>query len=232
MKKKPDSNFPETYWEHVYTHDMESIPNYVSSFAKFTIEFLSRNEQHYQNSFNSLIEIACGNCRDFGFLSSHFKNSIAVDISIPDEIVKNHSFITSTGQPALLKKTDIFSLPSEFFSSLNVIYSRWFLHTMNWGTMVSFLNLIFNSTNSNTFYFFEFRSIRDELFKKGTQIKNDTYGYFTDHYRRFTDPTEFIDLLNTKFPDIKIIHFEETDNISIIKDSNPTVIRCILKQSK
>ena len=103
---------------------------------------------------------------------------------------------------------------------------------MNWGTMVSFLNLIFNSTNSNTFYFFELRSIRDELFKKGTQIKNDTYGYFTDHYRRFTDPTEFIDLLNTKFPDIKIIHFEETDNISIIKDSNPTVIRCILKQSK
>ena len=103
---------------------------------------------------------------------------------------------------------------------------------MNWEKMVSFFNLIFNLINLNTFCFFEFRSIRDELFEKGTQVENDNHGYFTDHYRRFTDPIEFVDLLNSNFPDIKIIHFEETDNVSIIKDSNPTVIRCVLKQSK
>ena len=232
MKKNLDSSHPETYWDDIYTNDLSSIPNYVSSFAKFTIEFLSSNKHHFQNSFDSLLEIACGNCRDFGFLSSYFKHSLAVDISISDEILENHSFITSSGQPALLKKTDIFSLPNENYTSANVIYSRWFLHTMNWEKMVSFFNLIFNLINSNTFCFFEFRSMRDELYKKGIKVENDKHGYYTDHYRRFTDPIDFMDLLNTAFPKIKILFFEELDNVSIIKDSNPTVIRCVLKKSE
>jgi hypothetical protein len=102
---------------------------------------------------------------------------------------------------------------------------------MNWEKMVSFFNLIFNLINLNTFCFFEFRSIRDELYKKGIKVENDKHGYYTDHYRRFTDPIDFMDLLNTAFPNIKTLFFEELDNVSIIKDSNPTVIRCVLKKS-
>jgi hypothetical protein len=39
-----------------------------------------------------------------------------------------------------------------------------------------------------------------------------------------------MDLLNSAFPKIKTLFFEELDNVSIIKNSNPTVIRCVLKK--
>ena len=108
------------------------------------------------------------------------------------------------------------------------IYSRFFLHTISEKQQKKlFINVIPKISKKNSLCFFEFRTIKDDLYKLG--IKKSKYERITDHYRRFINLKEFINLnyINENF---KMIYLIERKNLSKYKKDNPVVCRLILKR--
>ena len=73
----------------------------------------------------------------------------------------------------------------------------------------------------------EARTIYDDFFGVGKKISK--YEYYTDHYRRFIDPSIFKRKLEKKF---KILFFKVDKNFAKFKNEDPKVMRVILKNDR
>lgn len=204
-----------TYWNNFYKTDVKLNKN--SNFAS-----LIKNK--FLKKKMKVLEIGTGNGRDAFYFSNYVKSIIAIDQSktIINENkskskklkIKNlHFYKCSVNQIKKIKKKN----------SLNFIYARFFLHSINAKKEDLLLKNLSKYNKINPLIAFEFRTDLDKLMKKGKKLsKSERY---TDHYRRFINVPSFEKkLFNYGF---KIIYKKTGINLSKTKNDNPHLCRII-----
>ncbi len=170
-----------------------------------------------KNQLN-ILEVGCGNGRDSVYFSSLGHNVTAIDPSdsaiglcIEKHADRQIKFI-ATKLPDLVCGND------QFF---DVVYSRFCLHAMTEKEEIETLAAASNLLKPNGLIMIECRSINDPLARKGEVISANERIF--GHYRRFIVLDELRkNLLNAGFL-IKDIF--ESNNLAILADENPVVIR-------
>lgn len=201
-----------TYWNSFYKKFSLRKP---SLFARFVLQKIKNN------SF--LLEVGCGNGRDtFYFLRNNIK-CIAYDIS---KVAINNNrklFKKVFYVKNICKKHN--KLKKNYY---DYIYARFFLHTINEIEQKYFFLNSKSMLKKNGILFIEFRTIKDNLFKKGNKISQ--YERITDHYRRFIDPPKLIKELKKQF-NFKLIYHKSSTKFAIFNNQKPHVCRLILKKT-
>ena len=118
---------------------------------------------------------------------------------------------------------------SSIRGKFDIIYSRFFLHTINKDQEVKFIKALKSlSVLNKTLIMLEFRTTKDKMMQKGKKIsKNEN---FTDHYRRYINAEKFNNKIK-KMGYFKIIYFIEKKGLSNHKNDNPTLARVIMKRT-
>mgnify|MGYP001188470010 FL=1 len=218
MSKIVNKRNLKNYWNSFYVKKKKDKP---SNFAKFI-------KNKFIKKKSNLIDLGCGDGRDTFYLYSSRMKTLGIDKS--EVIIKKNNDLVKTGKLKNLnfKSLNVFSEKIKKMGKFDYIYSRFFLHTINEKQQRKlFTNTIPKISKKNSLCFFEFRTIKDDMYKYG--FKKSKYERITDHYRRFIDLKEFINLdyLNKNF---KIMYLIERKNLSIYKKDNPVVCRLILKR--
>lgn len=205
------------FWDKFYKKKLAI--NKPSNFAIFVTKFL-------KNYNSQLIDIGCGNGRDLLFFKKKKIDFMGIDLS------KNATLLI---KKKLSKKDDRKKIFNADFVKFNYqknvkakcsIYSRFTMHTINKNQEKIFFSKISKLPNLE-YLFIETRSIKDDLFGKGTRVSNNEF--ITDHYRRFINKNDLVKKLKKKF---KIVYIKESKNFSKFKKENPCLIRLIaLKKS-
>lgn len=207
----------KNYWNYYYK--LKKKNDNPSNFAKFINNFFKKKK------FNNLIEFACGNGRDSFYFSRKFKKVVSIDKS--KEAINNNNIL-------LRKKKikNLFFLPLDVtkqnqvkLSNFDIIYARFFLHSINLKDEKKLFKILKNQSKVNTHLCFEFRTIKDEMFKKGKKISK--YERISDHYRRFIDENDFIARVKQNY---KILYCVAKKGFSKYKNENPHLCRIILKR--
>ena len=129
--------------------------------------------------------------------------------------IKNISFICLKAQSSKLLT----------LGNFDIIYSRFFLHTINKVAQDKIFKHLIKLTKTNSIICFEFRTIKDSLYFKGTTIGK--HERITDHYRRFIDLDELLNLSYVK-NNFSVIYKIEDKNLAKYKNENPVVARLVL----
>ncbi len=201
------------YWNKFYKK--KSIIS-ESTFAKFTYKKIL-------NKKVKLLDIGCGNGRDSYFFNKKGFQVTGIDISQKaiqknsKNEIKNLSF----------KKFDIGK--DKIKNKFDIIYCRFFVHTVDELLENKLIELIKSSKNKGTKVFFEFRNYKDKIFGKfNAEDHNKVIEFEKGHFRRIIDPKIFKKkfLLKTKS---KLIYQKNGINLSIVKKDNPNLSRMIFK---
>lgn len=204
-----------TYWNNFYKTDVKLNKN--SNFAS-----LIKNK--FLKKKMKVLEIGTGNGRDAFYFSNYVKSIIAIDQSktIINENkskskklkIKNlHFYKCSVNQIKKIKKKN----------SLNFIYARFFLHSINAKKEDLLLKNLSKYNKINPLIAFEFRTDLDKLMKKGKKLSK--FERYTDHYRRFINVPSFEKkLFNYGF---KIVYKKTGINLSKTKNDNPHLCRIV-----
>lgn len=207
-----------TYWNNFYKTDVKLNKN--SNFAS-----LIKNK--FLKKKMKVLEIGTGNGRDAFYFSNYVKSIIAIDQSktIINENkskskklkIKNlHFYKCSVNQIKKIKKKN----------SLNFIYARFFLHSINAKKEDLLLKNLSKYNKINPLIAFEFRTDLDKLMKKGKKLSK--FERYTDHYRRFINVPSFEKkLFNYGF---KIVYKKTGINLSKTKNDNPHLCRIVFKK--
>lgn len=213
MKFKTNNKF----WNKFYTKKKIQNP---SKFAKFVCDRFIKNRKIV------ILDLGCGDGRDgFYFSKKKIKKILCIDSSpivIQNNNVyknkkktKNINFICLKAQsPKLLT-----------LGNFDIVYSRFFLHTISKVTQDKIFKNLIKITKTNSLICLEFRTIKDSLCLKGKSIGK--HERITDHYRRFIDLNELINLSYIK-NNFSIIHKIEDKNLAKYKNENPVVARLVL----
>jgi len=207
------------FWNKFYKK--KSLIIQPSNFSKF----IKKNFVKKKNIKN-ILEIGCGNGRDTFYFSKYVKKIVSIDSS-KQAIIKNKNDEKIRNNIIFLKKNILyrFNILSKNF---DLIYARFFLHTINSREEDIFLYILKKLSNKKTIIALEFRTTKDKLFNKGKKIsKNES---ITDHYRRFVEVNEFKNKL--KNLNFKIIYFKQSINLSNFKKDNPHLCRIVFKNDK
>jgi|TARA_B100001971_G_C18174755_1_gene529268 SAM-dependent methyltransferase len=207
------------YWNKFYKkHTLIIKPSNFSQFIKK--EFLKKKK------IKNILEIGCGNGRDTFYFSKYATKIVSIDNS-QQAIIKSKNNERMQKNIIFLKK-NILSRFNVVVKNFDLIYARFFLHTINSIEEDIFLNLLKKISNKKTIVALEFRTTKDKLFKKGKKIsKNES---ITDHYRRFVEVSNFKNKL--KKLNFKIIYFKQSVNLSNFKNDNPHLCRIVFKNVK
>ena len=111
----------------------------------------------------------------------------------------------------------------------DIIYCRFFVHTVDELLENKLIELIKNSKNRGTKVFFEFRNYKDKIFGNfKAKDHNKVVEFEKGHFRRIIDPKIFKKkfLIETKS---KIIYQKNGINLSIVRKDNPNLSRMIFK---
>ena len=210
MKKK-------NYWNNFYLKFKLSKP------TKFAI-FVKKN--FVTSGKKKLIDIGCGNGRDSIYFSKFInvkgvdKSSIATTLNntyVKKNNMKNISFFNVNVNSYKLTKLGKF----------DYIYSRFFLHAINSRIEKKLFFSLTKISKKNTLFFFEFRTTKDNLYKRGKKLSK--YERYTDHYRRFINLDEFKKKI-THEKKFSIQYLIEKRGLARFKGENPVVARIILKR--
>tara|TARA_B110000881_G_C18398284_1_gene424607 strand:+ start:173 stop:805 length:633 start_codon:yes stop_codon:yes gene_type:complete len=201
------------YWNKFYKK--KSIIK-ESTFAKFTHKkIINKNAR--------ILDIGCGNGRDSYFFNKKGFEVTGIDISQKaieknsKNKIKNLSF----------KKFDIGK--DKIKDKFDVIYCRFFVHTVDELLESKLIKLIKDSKNKGTIVFFEFRNFKDKIF--GTfkaKDHNKVIEFEKGHFRRIIDPKIFKEKFLSKTKS-KLIYQKNGINLSIVKKDNPNLSRMIFK---
>jgi len=211
----------ENYWNTFYKKKKKDKP---SNFARFI------KSKFIKQKKGNLIDLGCGDGRDTFYMCDSRIKTLGIDKS---EVIinKNNELIKIKKLKNInFKSMNVVSKKMQKIGKFDFIYSRFFLHTINEKQQKKlFLNILDKITKKNSLFFLEFRTIKDEMYKLG--FKKSKYERITDHYRRFINLKEFINLsyVNKNF---KIIYLIERKNLSVYKNDNPVVCRLVLKKIK
>ena len=142
------------------------------------------------------------------------------------EAIKANNFKNKKKEIKFLNR-DINNKNFSKIGKFDYIYSRFFLHTINQESETKlFNNLSKLGIPNKTIILFEFRTIKDPLYKIGKKISK--YERFTDHYRRFID-NNILKRCLLKKNKFKILKVLEKKGLAKHKKEDPVVCRLILK---
>ena len=209
MKKKILIN----YWNKFYKTKSITIE---STFAKFTYKKI-------KNKKSKLLDIGCGNGRDSYYFNR--KGFIVTGIDISQKAIQKNS--KNKIKNLSFKKFDIGK--DKIKGKFDIIYCRFFVHTVDELLENKLIELIKSSKNKGTKVFFEFRNYKDKIFGKfNAEDHNKVIEFEKGHFRRIIDPRIFKKkfLLKTKS---KLIYQKNGINLSIVKKDNPNLSRMIFK---
>jgi SAM-dependent methyltransferase len=202
------------YWNNFYSK--EKSPKVPSQFAVFVAS-------EYPEC-SVFVDIGCGNGRDSFFFASQGKSVVSVDgsesaVTLIDTVNDGRFDIK-----ALCSSVDAPQLSSEIvkrlpeIDGLAILYARFFLHAINEEEEDAFLAACIDVMKKagNAVLAVEFRTIRDRGLQKETRT----------HYRRYIDPVDFIQKVNTKGLSVK--YFVEGFGYAKYKSDDAHVARLVL----
>jgi len=164
------------YWSNHYART--SVAPLPSQFAAFVAgEELPAEELE-------ILEIGCGNGRDAGLLSQRFRNYTGIDRS-PEAIQscgnlpleRSAFFVHEIAEGLTSAMKEVWGQREKF----DVIYSRFFIHSISDEQETSFFELVNQGLCVGGRLYVEYRTSEDEVLPKETE----------DHFRRFVDPGSF-----------------------------------------
>lgn len=205
------------YWDNFYQKKIKiSKP---SSFAKFIVKKLKKNK--------TLLDIGCGNGRDTFYFNKKGLNVVGIEKS--KIAVKNNKKILEKKKIKNISfyNVNIFSKKFENLEKFDYVYLRFVIHAISKQIENKLLKNLSKITKENSIVFFEFRTTKDKLFKRGKIISK--YERQTNHYRRFIKFDDFIKTLN-KLKNFKILYKIEKKGLAKYKNDNPVLGRIILKR--
>jgi len=201
------------YWNKFYKKN--SITK-ESTFAKFTYKKIV-------NKAGKILDIGCGNGRDSNYFNKKGFQVTGIDISQKaiqknsKNKIKNLSF----------KKFDIGR--DKIKDKFDIIYCRFFVHTVDNLLENKLITLIKNSKHKGTLVFFEFRNYNDKIFGNfKAKDHNKVIEFEKGHFRRIIDPKIFKKKFISKTKS-KIIYQKNGINLSIVKKDNPNLSRMVFK---
>ena len=204
----------KNYWEEYYKKNV--APTVPSSFAEFCLPKFEKG--------NILLEIGCGNGRDSIFFAQNKINVIAIDQS-GEEIKK----LKKINIPNVDFRAADMVYDKELYipNSNDYVYSRFTLHAISEKEQLMVMKNVYESLKKGGLFLIEVRSTKDEIFGKGEKVDKNAYVY-EGHYRRFIDFNELKEI--AKNFNFNIDYAVESKDLAAYKNSNPTVIRMILKK--
>jgi len=201
------------YWNKFYD---KKIINKESTFAKFTYKKIKKQK-------GKILDIGCGNGRDSFFFNQKGYNVTGIDIS--KKAIQKNSKIKKKN--IIFKKFDIGK--NRINRKFEIIYCRFFLHTVDHLLEKKLIHLIKKTKKKNTLVFFEFRNFKDKIFGKfRASDHNKVIEFEKGHFRRIIDPKIFKRTFIEKTK-AKIIYEKSAINLSIFKNDNPNLSRIIFK---
>lgn len=201
------------YWNKFYKK--KSITK-ESTFAKFTYKRII-------NKKAKILDIGCGNGRDSYFFNKKGFEVTGIDIS--QKVIEKNS--KNKIKNLLFKKFDIGK--DKINDKFDIIYCRFFVHTVDELLENKLIKLIKDSKNKKTIVFFEFRNFKDKIF--GTfkaKDHNKVIEFEKGHFRRIINPKIFKEKFLSKTKS-KLIYQKNGINLSIVKKDNPNLSRMIFK---
>lgn len=204
----------KNYWENYYKKNI--APTDPSTFAKFCLPHIEQGKM--------LLELGCGNGRDSIFFSENGINVIAIDQSEEEMIKLNNT----SKRNALFKAGDMVYDSNLYLPDFNdYIYSRFTLHAIGEKEQMLVLKNVYKSLKNGGLFLIEVRSTKDEIFGKGEKVEKNAYIY-EGHYRRFIDFEEIKGIVSDF--GFSINYATESKDLAPYKNSNPTLIRMMLKK--
>ncbi|MFJ8257664.1 class I SAM-dependent methyltransferase [Peribacillus asahii] len=209
------------YWEEFYKKfklDEES------SFCKYIKNEINKN--------TTIIDIGCGTGRDTRSFSKAGYRVVGIDRS-EEAISSNNNHLKEIGENGCISfkvidisdgeelSTFISGMVEEasFLGNQLLIYTRFFLHSINRETEEILLRTITNSLNSGDMFAAEFRTIEDQSREK----------VYNDHYRRYVDSELLVNELEQKYS-FEVIEYSKGVGFSVFKNEDPFLARVIAKK--
>ena len=201
------------YWNSFYKK--KSISS-ESTFAKFTYRKIKKFK-------GKILDIGCGNGRDAYFFNKKGFNVLGVDISQKAIQINSKDKIKNL----IFKKFDVGK--DKLKSKFEIIYCRFFVHTLDEMLENKLINIIKSTKKKNTLVFFEFRNYKDKIFGNfKSSDHNKMIEFEKGHLRRIIDTKVFKKKFITKTKS-KIIYEKSGINLSVYKKDNPNLSRLIFK---
>ena len=179
-------------------------------FARFVIKKIIPKKK--------FLDIGCGNGRDTIFFKKKKLKVLGLDNS--KVVIKMNKL-----KDKKIFKYFNFCNKKISLNKFDYIYARFFLHAINEKDEYNFFKNCKRISKQKTLIFLEFRTTKDNMFKKGKHISK--YERFYGHYRRFIDIAEFKKKLK-KF-DFKLIYFKVGIKLAIFNNDNPYICRAIIQ---
>ncbi len=202
------------YWNKFYENKPEIEK--PSLFAQMVGEQLVKSR--------TILDLGCGNARDSKYFLSLGMNVTAVDAS--DKVIAMLK--------AECKEDNICFVCDDFVGSAvlysgqyDYCYSRFSLHAINEQQENEVIKNVYKVLKKGGKFFVEVRSIHDDLYGKGENIERNAYIH-DGHYRRFIVKEELEEKMVKAGFDVE--YSCESDGFAPFKDSDPFVIRMILKK--
>ena len=202
-----------------YWNDFYSKRKLIKKPSSFAIEIVK-----YLDADKTLLELGCGNGRDSFFFAEHGVNVIALDLS--NQVIDIDKESSENKAITFLIK-DFTRLNNNEFGSLDYIYSRFTLHSVDKTDYQRTIEWASNNLNEEKgLFFIEARTTKDPLYGVGEAMKDD--GFITTHYRRFFKVQEMMNEL--KDLGFNLLHVSENYTDSWYKQDEAVVIRVICEK--
>ena len=202
------------YWNQYYLRKEKEIQE-PSDFAKFVLPYMETHKK--------IMDIGCGNGRDSIYFSQNGLEVTGIDASeeaisyLNQYNMKNSMFVCD----------DFVTCKALYQVQYDYFYSRWTIHAVSEKQEWELLKNVSSAIKKKGLFFIEVRSIKDDLFGKGTKIAKNTYSY-NDHFRRFIVKKELEEKLEKL--EFEIIYEKEDKGLSKTTVSDPVLIRIIARK--
>lgn len=191
------------YWNKFYKENKD-VNLQPSSFAEFCQQWITGGEE--------LIELGCGNGRDSIYFSNRGCTVTSIDNARESirELQEKHPEIKSI----CMDIRDIDSLENSY----EVIYSRFFLHSIDDEDEDKLLAWAYKSLAPRGVLLIEARTTKDKSVKK----------VYEGHFRRYTDTQKLQEkLLSLGFD---IFYFIESQGLSVYHTEDPFLVRVVAQK--
>lgn len=206
------------FWENYYKNENKNLV-WIEEPTDFAL-FIFNNY-----NFNKIIEFGCGNGRDGLFFAKKDINSTLIDYS-------NHALnfcrkrIEQTGVNINIEPLNVNNIAEcrrfskKNYQKFDIVYSRFFLHSINELAQQNFINLAKDILKTNGYFALEFRSDPGGSY-------NPVYAN-GEHYRRLVKHQEF-EAVVQKTGFITDYHLSSY-GLAKYKDEDPFITRFVLKK--